>query len=183
MIDAPARTRVTFDAYAAMEESSKIIELIDGEVIVTATLNAHADAFTRLFVFIGKLSFDLSGLKAAPAGLYIDDFNAFEPDIFWISPTNDRCFLRPDNRYWQGAPDLVIEILSPFTEYRDRGVKFDAYQSIGVREYWLVNADARFIEVYALQDGAFGKVGVFTSGESFRSVVLDTIVDVTPLFA
>jgi Uma2 family endonuclease len=182
MIDAPERTRVTFDDYAAMEESNQIIELINGEIVLTATLNAHIDAFIRLIAFLIKLPLDLSGLKAAPAGLYIDDFTSLEPDIFWISPDNDRCFLRPDKRYWQGSPDLVIEILSPSTEYHDRGVKFQIYQAIGVREYWLVNVDAKFIEVYTLQDGAFGKVGVFGKSDQFDSAALKVTVKVAPLF-
>jgi Uma2 family endonuclease len=182
MIAAPARTKTTFDKYAALEESNQTIELIDGEIIVTATFDAHTVFLIRLILLFGALQ-KSAGLRIAPGGLYIDDLHSFEPDIFWISPENDRCFLRPDNRYWQGAPDLVIEILSPSTAYRDRGIKFRTYQTLGVREYWLADGEAQFIEVYTLQDGKFVQVGVCQSGEPFQSAALDATIDVTPLFA
>jgi Uma2 family endonuclease len=182
MMDAPARTKATFTDYAAMEESNQIIELIDGEIIVTATFDAHTVFLIRLILLFGALQ-KSAGLRIGPGGLYIDDLHTFEPDLFWISPDSDRCFLRPDNRYWEGAPDLVIEILSPSTAYRDRGVKFRTYQAIGVREYWLADIEAQFIEVYSLQESKFVQVGVFASSETFHSAILDASIDVAVLFA
>jgi Uma2 family endonuclease len=185
MINAPIRSKTTFDDYAAMSESNQLIELIDGEIVVTSPLEPHSEAFSQIFGFLFVLlgHGKLGKLRAAPAGLYIDEVTSFEPDIFWVAPDNEDCFVRPGNRYWQGAPDLVIEILSASTELRDRGIKLQTYQRIGVREYWLVNADAQFIEVYALQEGAFHKVGIFGTGEQFQSPVLNVTVSVSPLLA
>jgi Uma2 family endonuclease len=179
---APPTMKKTFADYAALPESNQITELIDGEIIVTSVLDIHAAFFTRLFLFLGNL-LQRGTLRAAPLGLYIDDFHNFEPDIFWINPDNPRCFLRPDNRYWEGAPDLVVEILSDSTAYRDRGTKYQTYQRLGVSEYWLADPVLRFIEVYTIQDDRFVQVGVFQTGETFHSAVLNTDVNVTPLFA
>jgi Uma2 family endonuclease len=176
------KTKTTFSEYAALPESNQIIELIDGEIIMTSVVDSHSEFFTRLFGFFFTL-LKTGKLRAAPGGLYIDAHNSFEPDIFWISPDNDRCILRPDNRYWEGGPDLVVEILSSSTSYRDRGIKFKSYQAIGVREYWLADPSGQFIEVYVLRDGVFDRLGVFGIGDKFASSVLGADIDVTPLFA
>jgi len=54
-----------------------------------------------------------------------------------------------------GAPDLVVEILSPSTAKLDRGAKLQAYERAGVREYWIVDPDARVVEQYELVGGTF----------------------------
>ena len=54
-----------------------------------------------------------------------------------------------------GAPDLVVEILSPSTAARDKGYKKDVYEASGVREYWIVNPMDRSVEVYLLVNGRF----------------------------
>ena len=179
---APSTTKKTFADYAALPESNLTTELIDGEIIVTSVLNAHAELLTRLFGLLFNLLKE-GVLRTSTTGLYIDNFNTFEPDIFWISPENQDCVLRPDDRNWEGAPDLVIEILSPSTAFRDRGIKFRTYQTVGVREYWIADPVLRFIEVYKLQDGYFVQVGVFQSGEHLMSSVVESAIDLTPIFA
>ena len=70
-----------------------------------------------------------------------------EPDIFFIAREHaDRI-----GEEACGAPDLVMEVLSPGTQETDRGEKFFEYAHAGVREYWLVDPDKRRIEVYTLQ--------------------------------
>jgi len=69
----------------------------------------------------------------------------------------------------KGAPDLVIEILSPSTTKRDKMIKFNKYLDAGVREYWIVDGEVGLIEVYTLKDGAyqtavFGDDGVISVG-------------------
>jgi Uma2 family endonuclease len=66
----------------------------------------------------------------------------------------------------------VIEVLSPSTESNDRGNKFQTYQKYGVREYWLVNPEARFVEVYRHEAGKFERQGVFKPEQPFVSAVL-----------
>ncbi|MEO0563414.1 MAG: Uma2 family endonuclease, partial [Chloroflexota bacterium] len=85
--------------------------------------------------------------------------------------------------YWHGAPDLVIEVLSPSTAARDRGVKFDHYETAGVREYWLIDPMGLFVEVYTLKDGTFERAGLYERGVSFQSAVLGKAVPVDVLLA
>ncbi|MEZ4668014.1 MAG: Uma2 family endonuclease [Anaerolineae bacterium] len=177
------KTRATFADYQALPETNQIVELIDGEIVMNPSLDLHQELLGVIYLFLSSIVQKKGKLRLAPTGIYFDDDNSFDPDIFWVSPENDHCFLRTDTRYWQGAPDLIVEILSPSTESRDRGVKFDIYEKHGVREYWMVNVEARYVELYQHKNGSFDRVGVFETGKSFVSDVLDGIsVEVSALF-
>jgi Uma2 family endonuclease len=84
-----------------------------------------------------------------------------------------------------GAPDLIVEVLSPSTARTDRLVKFGAYERAGVREYWLVDPRTRSVEVYALsEDGTYDMAGQYTPGETVTSTMLsDLALPVDDLFA
>lgn len=78
-----------------------------------------------------------------------------------------------DERGAHGAPDLVVEILSPSTGYKDQTDKLALYERRGAREYWVVNGDAGWVMVYRLQpDGRYGKPDYYRRDESVRSDVL-----------
>lgn len=81
--------------------------------------------------------------------LVLSPKNRFFPDIFVIS--HDK--VQEDN--CQGAPELVVEVLDPFTAQNDRGIKKVIYQEAGVREYWLVDLSNHTLEVYYLQEGPY----------------------------
>jgi Uma2 family endonuclease len=78
--------------------------------------------------------------------------NDYEPDIAWFGPGKTTS-ITPETTVYP-VPDFIIEILSPATENRDRGVKLEDYAAHGVAEYWIVDADKRTIEQYLLDDGA-----------------------------
>lgn len=166
-------SQMTATEFAQLPESNNIIELIDGEVIVApAPVDKHQEA-------IGNLYFNLRMLKLpgewrlAPSDVYLDDLNVVQPDLFWVSDENPNCHLIEN--YWHGAPDLVIEILSPGTTRRDRDAKYSLYERTGVREYWIVDAQELYIEVYGLQDGKFTRQGLYGLGDSFVTSVLNGI--------
>ncbi|MDB5294092.1 MAG: hypothetical protein JWO31_75 [Phycisphaerales bacterium] len=97
-------------------------------------------------------------------------------------PRNDYC---PDLCFWTAArgigadpdqfvyppPDFVIEVLSPSTEHRDRGVKFEDYEAHGVREYWIVDPEARTIEQYVERAGRYERAFVGAAGTVRSEVV------------
>ncbi|MBR1761227.1 MAG: Uma2 family endonuclease [Schwartzia sp.] len=80
--------------------------------------------------------------------VHLDDDNVFIPDVMIVC---DRNKIKHNGIY--GAPDLVVEILSPSTLTRDRGVKKAVYERAGVREYWIVDPLAQSVEVYHLREG------------------------------
>lgn len=95
--------------------------------------------------------------------------NDYEPDIVWFGPEKAD-LLTPQTTVYP-IPDFIIEILSPATETRDRGVKMEDYAAHGVPEYWIVDADKRTIEQYLLTDDA----GVYHLAEKLSHG------DITPL--
>ncbi len=91
-----------------------------------------------------------------------------EPDILFVAREHSD---RIDERVY-GPPDLVVEVLSPSTRRADRHEKFYEYAQAGVGEYWMVDPDARTIEVFVLREGAYELLGKWSEGEEARSEVL-----------
>ena len=83
----------------------------------------------------------------------------------------------------QGAPDLVVEILSPSTARRDWRDKFDLYQSHGVKECWLVDPVSRMVWVFLLTDGVFEEAGRYGEDDTMTSPTLEGFgVDLSEVF-
>ncbi|TVR67291.1 MAG: Uma2 family endonuclease [Spirochaetaceae bacterium] len=83
-----------------------------------------------------------------------------------------------------GAPDLVVEIVSPGSGFHDRGRKYDLYRRHGVREYWIVDPDERVVEVHRLESGRYERIGVFgpedtLTAESVPAITV-TLQDIFP---
>ena len=78
-----------------------------------------------------------------------------------------------DDRGCVGAPDLIIEILSPGNKQREMKDKFEIYQQAGVKEYWLVEPNDEFVLQYTLEKGKYIGSKPYTKGEQFKSQVLN----------
>jgi len=97
----------------------------------------------------------------------------------WVAK-DSLCEITPNGL--NGAPDLVVEVLSPGTAKVDRGLKFRRYQASGVREYWIVETELGFMEVWWLVNGVFVQFGVYEADESFLSPVLGKEFSLTRIF-
>ena len=101
-----------------------------------------------------------------------------QPDLMVVCDSN-----KVDRHGVHGAPDLVIEILSPATAQYDRLVKFNLYERAGVREYWIVDPSTRTVCVYTLEDGAYHAAVVYSSDLSAPVGVLDDCnIDLSTVF-
>ncbi|MBO9591920.1 MAG: Uma2 family endonuclease [Niabella sp.] len=94
-------------------------------------------------------------------------FTVVQPDICVICDAE-----KIDDRGCIGAPDLVIEILSPGNTQKEMGIKFDLYEESGVKEYWLVEPQDKVILVYLLKDGKFQGIKPFIETDEISSAVL-----------
>jgi len=88
----------------------------------------------------------------APFDVIIDENNVVQPDLLFISNEN---LPKLTKRGFEGVPDLVVEIISPSTFYRDSVEKKDFYEQIGVSEYWLIEPANQVIEVFTLKNGKY----------------------------
>ena len=88
----------------------------------------------------------------APIDVYFSETETYQPDLVFI--VKERLHIIEEQRI-RGAPDLIMEILSPATAYYDLKTKLHVYEKSGVREYWLVDPIEKSIEVYENKDGSF----------------------------
>jgi Uma2 family endonuclease len=177
--DAPVRERLSVEDYLALPESHQIVELIDGELFITVPEDIHQKRAGRIYAYLLQATKGSGELRFAPTGVQLfEGATVLEPDLFWISPASTTCVLR-DRRVWFGAPDLIVEIVSPSTARRDYRVKYDLYEQHGVREYWIVQPETPHIDVFQRgEDGQFAEIGTFDHRGVFQSALLGVTVAV-----
>ncbi|MCR5324290.1 MAG: Uma2 family endonuclease [Lachnospiraceae bacterium] len=128
-------------------------ELIDGDIYMMSTPSAnHQMIQMEISAAIRNYIRSKEGncrIYPAPFAVYLynDDYNYFEPDITIICDPS-----KIDNKGCHGAPDWVIEIVSPSSRRFDYMVKLFKYEKAGVREYWIVDPDAGRVTVYDFEN-------------------------------
>lgn len=176
--------QISLQAYLDLPEISQPVELIDGAVSMSPSPDSGHQSIVidMLRVFLPLVT-DGRWLTA-PMDVVLDEGAVLQPDLLWIAPERQAII----GKRIMGAPDLVIEILSPATLKRDRGPKFALYERYGVRELWLVNPAPPSIEVWvrgtpegASQAGLLLH-GIFVLGQALESPVLGHHFPVNPFF-
>lgn len=152
----PEQGEWTYEAWARLPDDGARYEVIDGVLYVTPApsiehqfrsnqltfrMTAHVEARSLGVVLAAPVDVLLPG-QAVPV----------EPDIVFVSAAR-RHLLGQQNI--EGAPDLVVEVLSPSNWPYDRNTKFKLYQSVGIPEYWIVDYRAKTVEVFVLRDGEY----------------------------
>ena len=130
--------RTLLEVFKMLPEGTRV-ELIDNSLYMSpAPTTNHQDASGTIYTFLNMhvIKGKLGKAFAAPIDVYLSKTNAFQPDIVFISNDNLDT-IKEEGIY--GAPDLVIEILSPGTRKLDLTKKKDAYEKAGVKEYWIVD--------------------------------------------
>ncbi len=92
-----------------------------------------------------------------------------QPDVLFIRKER-QTILTP--QFCDGAPDLIVEVISPSSIRLDRQLKYRAYEQHGVAEYWLVDPKLRGVEIYTLVDGEYTLLGQYTDEDLIESNVL-----------
>jgi Uma2 family endonuclease len=144
------KKKFTYADYAKLPEGAPY-QLIGGELVKSpAPTVLHQEINVTLFQKLFQFQRQGKG-KAffAPLDVYLSDTETYQPDLMFI--TNDRLEIIKEKNI-RGAPDLVMEVLSPGTAYYDLRHKKDVYAEHGVREYWIVDPMERSIEVYENRD-------------------------------
>jgi Uma2 family endonuclease len=114
----------------------------------------------------------------APIDVRLSEADVVQPDILVVC--NEE---QIKQTHIEGAPALVVEIVSPSSELRDRHDKLALYARFGVKEYWIVTPFPSLVEVYRLDGDSYRVHGVYRKGEVLHSATFpDLAVDLTPVF-
>lgn len=178
--------RLTYEDFLLLPDDGLRHEIIDGEHHVTASPNLrHQDLVMRLFLSLGlhvEDRPDRGRAFVAPFDVVFSFHDVVVPDLMYMAP--DQSDILTDKNI-QGATAIVIEVLSPSTRKRDQHIKLQLYERSGVREYWMVDPDAREVSIHRRSDdGAFTLIARLTrDGDTLRTPLLpEWSLDLARLF-
>ena len=160
-------------------QMEEVVELIKGKIFrkaAAASKRIHQKVSGELFLRIGNFlkgqrcqvysaPFDVRFPKASKVDHQIHD--VVQPDICVICDPE-----KLDDRGCIGAPDLIVEILSPGNSKTELKHKFELYESNGVQEYWILHAETQNLLIYSLSNGKYVPSLLLTSGDVVESNVI-----------
>ena len=165
------QTNLTYADYLETADDERY-ELLSGALVrFPSSREIHQYILGRLFLRLGAFIYgrNLGKVYCSPFDVVLSDTDVVQPDLLFVSSGRES-IITPENI--QGAPDLVVEILSPATAARDRTLKLDLYARHGVQEYWIVDPDARAITVLRRGESRFEVVGIYGEEQTLRSATL-----------
>lgn len=176
------KVKFTYQDYLHIPEDKRY-ELIEGDFFMVPSPNeshqrisAELEYALQSYVKSRKTGF----VYDAPFDVILSDEDIVQPDIIYVSKKR-RSIITRDNI--QGAPDLVIEILSPKIGYRDREIKRKLYSKYGVKEYWIVDPVKQTVEVLSLDVDGYRKTGTYNVDAPLTSHLLtDLSIDLKSVF-
>lgn len=147
ILDSERKKRINF--YNEITEQEKV-EFINGEIIVHSPVKMQHNEVSlflaQLFnVYARKYKLGFVGIEKIMITLTRNDY---EPDVCFFKLEKSKHFKKDQILF--PAPDLVVEVISPSTEHRDRGLKFKDYAAHQIEEYWIIDSDYKTVEQYHL---------------------------------
>ena len=150
-------SKLTYEEYLLFPEDGRLHELVDGDHCVTpAPTPRHQFILSNLHVALGRhvIERDLGRVAGAPFDVVLSDVDVVQPDLFYLS--HERLDRLRETRL-DGAPDLVVEVVSESTRKRDEILKRRLYEQHGAREYWVIDPELATVKVYRRQGDGFGE--------------------------
>jgi len=169
-----AAKKISVKEFSEMDlDENFYYELINGNIVKKqAPKPLHQRASMRLSKLLSNFVDEkqIGEMFASPIDVFFDDYNNTQPDLLFIK--KERSFIVTNNDV-EGAPDLIIEILSPSTQRTDKREKYKLYQEFGVQEYWIVDPNNKSIDVFSLENNRYENLFVATDNETIQSQVLE----------
>lgn len=170
----PQQGQWTYEDYLHLPDDGRRYEIIEG-VLYMANAPSYDHQFTvveiifHLKLFVREHS--LGQIYTAPIEVHLAEATRpVQPDVMFIHHSH---LPKLGTQIFEGAPDLIVEVISPSSIRLDRNVKFDAYERYGVAEYWLIDPKARLVEVYTWQRGEYALWGQYTGDDIVTSKLLE----------
>lgn len=158
--------KLDYEDFARLPDDGKRYEILDGELYVTAAPSPFHQRLSKRLLRRLEDYFEGQGLGEvfyAPIDVVLGQHDIVEPDLVIVAQPG-----QISSRAIEGAPLLVVEILSPSTRRRDRGIKMRRYAALGVQHYWIVDPDSQTIECWRLEGGEYRLVAKVTVPEVLR---------------
>ena len=147
-------------------------EIINNELYEMPAPNTEHQRISRKVEF-QLLSFveknQLGEVFNAPFDVVFDEDNTTQPDILFISNENLKNLT---DKNFRGSPDLVVEIVSPQSELRDKEYKKTLYAKYGVKELWIIDPSVLFVEIFSLESGKYVQIDFIVFNGILSSQVL-----------
>ncbi len=164
------------DDFAKTPDDGQRWELLDGRLVASPSPTyPHQSVSARLHYELMKALTEsgVAEVLAAPMDVVLSERVVLEPDLLVLRSGRKDLITR---RGIEGAPDLVVEILSDSTKRRDLNEKRELYGRFGVPEYWVVDPDAQTVEQYRRDGGEHVPVRLFGSADTLVSGEFPEIV-------
>lgn len=174
--------RLTYPDLLDLPDDGKRYELLEGELVVSpAPAPRHQRAVVHIAVFLRRAEDAGYGLVyVAPFYVVFDEDHTTEPDVFFIR--RERLQIVGEDVV-RGAPDLVVEVLSPGTRRRDLRAKMQTYARFGVPFYWIADPIAETVQPHELTAQGYAPGPVLRAGELLSCPLFPGItIDVAELF-
>jgi Uma2 family endonuclease len=169
----PDFNKFTYEQYVHFPSDGMRHEIVDGDHFMNPAPNLYHQTISRRIQFQLYTQIETRNLGwvfNAPVDVKLTEFDVVQPDVIVV--LQDRAKILTETRI-DGAPNLVIEILSKSTASYDRSLKLKLYQRTGVPEYWIVDPDESRIEQYVLENL---KYVLRPTGQTVALTVLDNVV-------
>ena len=162
-------TRLNYEDYCLLPNNGKRYEIVDGELFVTPSpWQRHQLVLANLLYYLTDFvkKRDLGKVYPAPFDVVFSEYDVVEPDVVYVSKAHASVVTEKNI---QGAPDLVVEVLSDGTARIDRTTKLKLYARNGVAEYWVIDPVAYSAEIYRLVSGGYELAAQLDSSQSLTS--------------
>ncbi len=171
-VPGPPQGSWTYEDYATLPDDGQRYEIVNGVLVMApAPTPEHQSIAVRIAYYMFP-HVDLAGigrLLPSPIDVELGPKQVFQPDVVVILNAHlDRIAAKRII----GAPDLVVEVVSPSSGVMDRIAKYAVYAHAGVPEYWIVKPESRTVEVFVLEDGEYRSPGIFTGRATLPSRVV-----------
>jgi len=187
MAELKTKIKFTYEDYKSLPQSeTKRYELLGGELVMVPSPTEYHQRISRnlehlLWQFVKERN--LGHVYDSPLDVVLGkakEREIVQPDLFYISKKRANIITEEEIK---GPPDLIIEILSPGTEDYDRGYKKTLYARHEVREYWIVDPEAKRVEVFTLGEKGFELSKVYAGTDRLSSLLMEGLtIDLRKVF-
>jgi len=183
---ATVETKFTYEDYLLFPDDSRRHELIDGEHYMTpAPSTAHQRISLKVAHRVAAHldRYPLGHLYTAPTDVVLSNTDVVQPDLLFVSSARASIITTQNI---QGAPELIIEILSEATRRTDEIIKRKLYERFGVQEYWIIDPELEIVKIYRAAAQGYRRVAELSREANdvlFSRLLPDLLIPLNDIFA